>query len=170
MSSSWRGSTRSRESLPEYLAYRIEVEHVAEQVNERWRAPGYTPVVLDLEDDFAATVAALQRYDLLLVNPVRDGLNLVAKEGPAVNQRDGVLALSREAGAYDELSDVAVGLNPFDVTGTAAALASGLGMSVEDRHVRAVRAAEAGSGAYARAVADRGARCGSGPGRAEGQA
>ena len=65
----------------------------------------------------------MRRYDLLLVNPVRDGLNLVAKEGPALNERDGVLALSREAGAYDELADVAVGLNPFDVTGTAAALA-----------------------------------------------
>jgi len=140
----WRGRLvflariySSRESLAEYVAYRVEVEHVAAQVNERWSAPGYTPVVIDLEDDFAATVAALQRYDLLLVNPVRDGLNLVAKEGPVVNARDGVLALSREAGAYDEVSDVAVGLNPFDVTGTAAALATGLAMSSEERRLRA---------------------------------
>ncbi len=140
----WRGRLvflarvySSRESLPEYLAYRVEVEHVADQVNGRWGAPGYTPVVLDLEDDFAATVAALKRYDLLLVNPVRDGLNLVAKEGPALNEQDGVLALSREAGAYDELGDLAVGVNPFDVTGTAAALATGLAMSSEDRRARA---------------------------------
>jgi len=82
-------------------------------------------------------VAALRRYDLLLVNPVRDGLNLVAMEGPAVNERDGVLALSREAGAYDELADVAIGLNPFDVTGTAAALQSGLAMSSGERRARA---------------------------------
>ena len=61
------------------------------------------------------------RYDVLVVNPVRDGLNLVAKEGPALNQRDGALVLSREAGAYDELADVAIGVNPFDVTATAAA-------------------------------------------------
>jgi len=140
----WRGRLvflarvyASRESLPEYLAYRIEIEHVAARVNERWSAVGFTPVILDLEDDFAATVAALRRYDLLLVNPVRDGLNLVAKEGPALNERDGVLVLSREAGAYDELGDVALGINPFDVTGTAAAMSSGLAMSTEERRARA---------------------------------
>ena len=140
----WRGRLvflarvySSRESLPEYLAYRTEVEHVVARVNDRWGARGYTPVVLDLEDDFAATVAALRRYDMLLVNPIRDGLNLVAMEGPAVNERDGVLVLSREAGAYDDLADVAVGINPFDVTGTAAAMASGLSMSDAERRVRA---------------------------------
>ena len=127
----------SRESLPEYLAYRTEVEHVVARLNERWGESGHIPVVLDLEDDFVATVAALQRYDLLLVNPIRDGLNLVAMEGPAVNRRDGVLALSREAGAYDELADVAIGLNPFDVTATAAAVSRGLSMSSEERRVRA---------------------------------
>ncbi len=140
----WRGRVvflarvySSRESLPEYLAYRTEVQHVVTRVNERWAGPGYTPVVLDLEDDFAATVAALRRYDLLLVNPIRDGLNLVAMEGPAVNERDGVLVLSREAGAYEELGDLAVGVNPFDVTGTAAAMARGLSMSDADRRLRA---------------------------------
>ena len=45
----------------------------------------------------------MQRYDVLLVNPLKDGLNLVAKEGPLLNRRDGLLCLSREAGAYDEL-------------------------------------------------------------------
>ena len=140
----WRGRVvflarvySSRESLPEYLAYRTEVEHVAARVNERWSAPGYAPIVLDLEDDFAATVAALQRYDLLVVNPVRDGLNLVAMEGPAVNERDGVLVLSREAGAYDELADVAIGVNPFDVSATAAAIGTGLAMGSEERQLRA---------------------------------
>jgi trehalose 6-phosphate synthase len=140
----WRGRVvflarvyASRESLPEYLAYRAETEHVVALVNERWGSPGYTPVILDLEDDFAATVAALRRYELLLVNPIRDGLNLVAMEGPVVNERDGVLVLSREAGAYDELAEVSVGVNPFDVTGTAAAMASGLSMSIEQRRARA---------------------------------
>jgi len=105
-------------------------------VNERWAQPGYAPVVLDLEDDFAATVAALRRYDVLLVNPIRDGLNLVAMEGPAVNDRDGLLVLSREAGAYEELADVAIGINPFDVTGTAAAMAAALDMNDAERRVR----------------------------------
>ena len=63
---------------------------------------------------------------MLLVNPVRDGLNLVAKEGPLINTRDGVLALSREAGAFDELAPAALEVNPFDVTGTAAVLARAL--------------------------------------------
>jgi trehalose 6-phosphate synthase len=141
---SWRGRVvflarvyASRESLPEYLAYRTEVEHVVATLNERWATPSYTPVVLDLEDDFVATVAALRRYDMLLVNPIRDGLNLVAMEGPVVNERDGVLVLSREAGAYDELADVSVGVNPFDVTGTAAALANGLSLTDEERRARA---------------------------------
>jgi trehalose 6-phosphate synthase len=140
----WRGRLvflarvyASRESLPEYLAYRTETEHVVQRVNERWGSPGFTPVVLDLEDDFAATVAALRRYDLLLVNPIRDGLNLVAMEGPVVNEHDGVLALSREAGAFDELADVSVEVNPFDVTGTAAAIARGLSMSPNERRSRA---------------------------------
>jgi trehalose 6-phosphate synthase len=140
----WRGRLvflarvySSRESLPEYLAYRTETEHVVEMVNERWGSPGYTPVVLDLEDDFAATVAAMRRYELLVLNPVRDGLNLVALEGPVLNERDGVLVLSREAGAYDLLAGLAVGLNPFDITGTAAAIASGLSMSPDKRAGRA---------------------------------
>ena len=143
-SPNWRGRViflarvyASRESLPEYLAYRTEIEHVVERLNERWATAGYTPVMLDLEDDFAATVAALRRYDLLVVNPIRDGLNLVAMEGPAMNERDGVLVLSREAGAYDELGDVAVAVNPFDVSGTAGAIAAGLAMTYEERKARA---------------------------------
>ena len=154
----WRGRLvflarvySSRESLPEYLAYRTETEHVVEMVNERWGSPGYTPVVLDLEDDFAATVAAMRRYELLVLNPVRDGLNLVALEGPVLNERDGVLVLSREAGAYDLLAGLAVGLNPFDITGTAAAIASGLSMSPDER---AGRAAELRRRARSRTPAD----------------
>lgn len=142
----WRGGVvfvarvySSRESLSEYLAYRTEVEHVAERVNERWGTAGHAPVVLDVDDDFPATVAALTRSDVLLVNPIRDGLNLVAKEGPAVNSHDGVLVLSREAGAYEELADAAIGLNPFDISGTAAALATGLEMPAAERKARATQ-------------------------------
>ena len=107
----WRGKVvfaafvyPSREGLPEYLAYRQEVETLAEQLNATWATPGWEPVLLDTTDNFARSVAALKRYDVLLVNPVRDGLNLVAKEGPLLNERDGVLALSREAGVWEELA------------------------------------------------------------------
>ena len=94
----------SRESLPEYLAYRNEVEQAAAQVNERWATPGWEPVILDQRDNYARSLAGLVRSDVLLVNPVRDGLNLIALEGPLANRRDGVLCLSREAGAHDELA------------------------------------------------------------------
>ena len=70
---------------------------------------------------------------------MRDGLNLVAKEGPLVNTTDGVLVLSREAGAWDELSEAAIGINPFDVTDTAAALDRALSMGAEERASRAAR-------------------------------
>lgn len=137
----------SREGLPEYLAYRSEVEHLADVLNERWtpRCGGEAPIALAVDDDFPATVAALRRYDVLLVNPVRDGMNLVAKEGPILNERDGVLVLSEEAGAYDELSDAALGIQPFDVSDTAAALARALEMPATERARRAAALRELGA-------------------------
>ena len=127
----------TRQGLPEYLAYQDEVETTVARINERWGTPGWTPIVLEVEDDYPRSLAALTRYDVLLVNPVRDGLNLVANEGPIVNTRDGILALSREAGAFDQLADGALEVNPFDVTGTAAALAQALATGAEERAARA---------------------------------
>jgi trehalose 6-phosphate synthase len=141
----WRGHVvfvalvyPSRESLPEYQAYRHEVETVARQVNGRWGTDEWTPIVLDDSDNFPRSVAALSRYDVLLVNPIRDGLNLVAEEGPLANERDGVLALSREAGVWDEVGDHgALGLNPYDLVATSDALHTGLSMPAEERAARA---------------------------------
>lgn len=128
----------SREGLPEYLAYRSEVEHIVGVLNERW-APacgGADPILLDLEDDFPSTVAALRRYDVLVVNPIRDGMNLVAKEGPVLNERDGLLVLSEEAGAYEELAGACLGVQPFDVTDTAAAISRAIDMPADERSRR----------------------------------
>ena len=94
-----------------------------------------------MADDPDRSFAALTRYDVLLVNPVRDGLNLVAKEGPLVNTADGVLALSREAGAFDELGGTALEINPFDVADTADVLAAALAMGPGERARRAAEAA-----------------------------
>ena len=127
----------SRQNLPEYLAYRSEVEQAAERVNAAWGTTDWSPVLLDLADDPDRSLAALERYDVLLVNPVRDGLNLVAKEGPLVNRKDGALVLSREAGAFDELGSVAIGIDPFDTEGTAEALAAALEMGPDERARRA---------------------------------
>lgn len=127
----------SRQTLPEYLAYADEVRNVTEQLNERWGGGDWEPVVLEVADDPPRSVAALTRYDVLLVNPVRDGLNLVAKEGPVLNTRDGMLVLSREAGATYELSGPALEINPFDITATAQALGRALDMSTEEKSRRA---------------------------------
>ena len=112
----------SRSSLPEYLAYGAEVEHAAQRVNDTWGTDDWAPIILDVADDPGRSIAALMRYDVLLVNPLRDGLNLVAKEGPIVNTTNGVLALSREAGAFAELHAEALEINPFDVPATATVL------------------------------------------------
>ena len=118
------------------LAYQNEVESTVDRINQRWGTRGWTPIVLEVEDDYPRSLAALSRYDVLLVNPVRDGLNLVAKEGPLVNTRNGVLALSREAGAFEELQVAALEVNPFDVSGTAAVLAEALDMGDEEKASR----------------------------------
>ncbi|HVM01223.1 MAG TPA: trehalose-6-phosphate synthase [Acidimicrobiales bacterium] len=127
----------SRDSLPEYLAYRNEVEALVARINDTWSTPSWTPILLDAADSFPASLAALRRYDVLLVNPVRDGLNLVALEGPSVNQRDGVLVLSREAGACEVVGDWALAVNPYDVAGTAGALGRALAMGAGERAARA---------------------------------
>ncbi len=129
----------SRESMPEYLGYRNEVEQAVARVNEGWGTSDWQPVVLDTNDDFASTVAALCRYDVLLVNPIKDGLNLVAKEGPILNERDGVLCLSPDAGAWDELGEAAIETHPYDLDQAAAALHTALTMPAEERRTRAAR-------------------------------
>ncbi|MGB6056713.1 MAG: trehalose-6-phosphate synthase, partial [Microthrixaceae bacterium] len=123
----------SREGVAEYARYRDEVLDAARRVNERWGTEDWQPVWLNTDDNFPRSVAALSRYDVLLVNPIRDGLNLVAKEGPAINGRSGQLVLSTQAGAWSELKECAFGVNPFDVAATADALGAALTLSGPDR-------------------------------------
>lgn len=141
----------SRAGLAEYLAYGADVVHVAERINHAFGTPGWTPIALHVEDDRARSLAALSMSDVLLVNPVRDGLNLVAKEGPLLNRVDGVLVLSRQAGAWEELAPAALVVNPFDVSGTADALHRALAM---DPAGRATRASQLRSIVRARTSAD----------------
>jgi trehalose 6-phosphate synthase len=129
----------SRQGLADYLAYGAEVTHTAERINHAWGTPTWTPIVLHVEDDRPRSLASLTIFDVLLVNPVRDGLNLVAKEGSLLNGADGVLVLSHEAGAWEELSEAALGVNPFDVAGTADTLHRALSMDPAERRSRASR-------------------------------
>ncbi len=128
----------SRETIPEYRTLHEEVEATAAWINDAFGTDGWTPVILDTTDGFPRSVAALRTADVLLVNPIRDGLNLVAYEGPAINERDAPLLLSREAGAWDELGPAgALAINPFDVAGTADAMHLALTMEPAERHERA---------------------------------
>ena len=123
----------SRQAIPEYVDYVADIERAVREVNDR-----FGPAIdVQVADDFPRSVAAYKQYDVLLVNPVSDGLNLVAKEGPLVNQRDGVLVLSENAGAYAELAEWAIGVNPFDVWGQAQALHEALAMEPSERRRRA---------------------------------
>jgi trehalose 6-phosphate synthase len=127
----------SRQGLPEYLAYRQEVEAVIAQVNQRWGTADWTPILAFIGDDHPRSVAALRRFDALLVNPVRDGLNLVAKEGALVNERDGLVLLSPEAGAWDELEGTVRRVHPYDIGATADALADALATPAPRRAIEA---------------------------------
>src|SRR5947208_5371475 len=88
----------SRQDIPEYAEYLGAIQRAARVVNDRFQREGWTPIDLQIRDDFPQTVAAYKQFDVLLVNAIFDGLNLVAKEAPLVNERDGVLILSENAG------------------------------------------------------------------------
>jgi trehalose 6-phosphate synthase len=133
----------SRQDLAVYRAYTEEVSRVAEAVNAEFGTPDWTPVVLHVRDDFARSLAAYRLADVALVNPIRDGMNLVAKEVPVVSDDGCALVLSREAGAFEELSADALAVNPYDVTGTAQALHEALRMDSEERTARTARLAAA---------------------------
>ena len=126
----------SRQDIPEYSEYLAAIERKAGAVNERFREEGWLPVDLRIGDNFARSVAAYKQYDALLVNPVFDGLNLVSKEAPLVNGRDGVLILSENAGSHEELCEWALSVNPFDVLGQAEAIHTALTMEAGERRRR----------------------------------
>ncbi|EFL33025.1 alpha,alpha-trehalose-phosphate synthase [Streptomyces viridochromogenes DSM 40736] len=133
----------SRQDLAVYRDYTAEVRRLADEINAEYGTPGWTPVVLNLKDDFARSLAAYRLADVALVNPIRDGMNLVAKEVPVVSDSGCALVLSREAGAYEELGEDAITVNPYDITGTAAALHEALSMRPAERAERSKRLAAA---------------------------
>jgi trehalose 6-phosphate synthase len=123
--------------VPEYSEYLASIQREARAVNARFGHDGRLPIDLRVEDNFAQSVAAYKQYDVLLVNAIFDGMNLVAKEASLVNRRDGVLVLSENAGAHEELGPWALTVNPFDVLGQAEALHTALTMDAGERARRA---------------------------------
>ncbi|MEU7304529.1 trehalose-6-phosphate synthase [Streptomyces sp. NPDC007206] len=133
----------SRQDLAVYRDYTAAVQRVAEEINSAYGTPGWTPVVLHVKDDFARSLAAYRLADVALVNPIRDGMNLVAKEVPVVSDQGCALVLSREAGAYEELGPHAFAVNPYDVLETARALHEALSLPDAERAERSKRLADA---------------------------
>lgn len=129
--------TPSRRNVPEYQAYVETCRRITARINTRFGSAGWEPVTLEIEDNFPRSLAAYRRYDVLVVNPVYDGMNLVAREGPILNERDGVLVLSRNAGAAEELGPAALLVNPFDVEATTAAIEAAIEMPAAERRRRA---------------------------------
>jgi trehalose 6-phosphate synthase len=127
----------SRQSMAEYRRYERQVRAIIDRINTRFGTPDWQPVVAIFGNDRARALACMRRYDVLLVNPVIDGMNLVVKEGALVNRRPGVILLSRTAGAYEQLREYVVGVPPMDVQATADALAEALTTPREQREANA---------------------------------
>jgi trehalose 6-phosphate synthase len=123
----------SRTDVPEYAEYLERIEALVAVVNHRHGTPDWMPIQLKLRDDLEEAVAAYKHYDVLLVNAMFDGMNLVAKEGPMVNGRDGVSILSENTGAHEELGEFALSVNPFDIQELADSIHAALTMAPAER-------------------------------------
>jgi trehalose 6-phosphate synthase len=139
----WRGRVvhlafayPSRSAIPEYRAYTDQVRRIAQEIVEEFRTPDWNPLILEVKDDYPRSLAACACADVLLVNPIRDGMNLVAQEGPVLSERGCALVLSREAGAAATLAGEALLVNPYDISETAAALHRALAMPDTERRRR----------------------------------
>jgi len=146
----WRGRVvhmafayPSRHDLPEYREYTASVQRMAREIVDEFGTADWDPLVLQVNDDYPRSLAAYRLADVLLVNPVRDGMNLVAKEAPLLSERGCAVVLSREAGAAAELGEGALLVNPYDVSATAQALHEALSMNAAERKRRATLLAQA---------------------------
>jgi trehalose 6-phosphate synthase len=146
----WRGRVThlafaypSRSALAEYRAYTARVHELAAEINAEFGTPDWEPLILDVKDDYPRSLAACGIADVLLVNPIRDGMNLVAEEGPILSERGCALVLSREAGAAALIGEAALLVNPYDVSATASAMHAGLIMPAAERQRRSATIADA---------------------------
>ncbi|MCD6728004.1 MAG: trehalose-6-phosphate synthase [Solirubrobacteraceae bacterium] len=126
----------SRTDVPEYAEYLERIEALVAVVNHRHGTPDWMPINLKLRDDLEEAMASYKQYDVLLVNAMFDGMNLVAKEGPLVNERAGVSILSENTGAHEELGEFALSVNPFDIQELADSIHAALTMAPEERRRR----------------------------------
>jgi trehalose 6-phosphate synthase len=129
----------SRMDVVEYQDYLDDVSAIVGRINAKYAnvETGWQPIHLIMGENYPRALAAMKWYDVLLVNSIIDGMNLVAKEGALLNERNGVLILSEGAGAVHQLGDHAIIIGPTDVEGTAIAIHRALTMPLEERRRRA---------------------------------
>ena len=133
----------SRQTLPMYRRFDADVRSSIDEINQTYGTDDWTPIQAFFGNDRGRALAAMQFYDVLLVNPIIDGMNLVAKEGAAVNQRDGVIVLSRTVGAFHQLAKGSIPTSPIDVEETAEALYKALTLSADERKIKAATVRQA---------------------------
>jgi trehalose 6-phosphate synthase len=129
----WAFLQPSRQDVGVYRSYLKSIDETARRVNRRFARPDWLPIRLEYGENIHRAVAGYSDFDVLLVNPIYDGMNLVAKEGAFLNGRNGVVVLSENAGAFEELREYVIGVNPFDVEATAQAIHAALTLPQESR-------------------------------------
>ncbi|HML06155.1 MAG TPA: trehalose-6-phosphate synthase, partial [Methanobacterium sp.] len=123
----------TRQQIKQYCDYKDETYRIIDSINERFTKGGWKPIEQIFKADYSLVTAAFKHYDCLLVNPIVDGMNIVAKEGPIVNENNGILIMSNGAGSYEELKDNSIIINAYDITQTADAIYRAISMSIEER-------------------------------------
>ena len=129
----WAFLQPSRQDIAAFSRYLRQIRQMAARINSDLGGPEWQPIRLEIAESDRKAIAAMKNFDVLLVNPVYDGLNLVAKEGALVNQVNGVIVLSENAGAHEELRGHVLSINPFDVEATAEAMYAGLTMEADKK-------------------------------------
>jgi trehalose 6-phosphate synthase len=132
----------SRTHIRQYQRYMDEIQQLIDQVNRAFGNEGWKPIHAFMENNYTQAIAGMKLYDVLLLNTIIEGMNLVAKEGPVVNAHDGVLILSESSGAYHQLAEGVLPVSPTDIEGTMETLYQAIKMSPEERKARAATLVE----------------------------
>jgi trehalose 6-phosphate synthase len=142
----WRGrvvhtvyNNPSRDDLPAYREYTAAIERLASDIDDEFATDDWTPATVDIVDDYPSGLAVMQRSDVVFINSIRDGMNLVVLESLLINERDPAVVISRDTGAAEVLGDAAITVNPFDVSAAADALHEALLMPADERRQRVER-------------------------------
>lgn len=128
----------SRTDIPKYYELKVEIERLVSEINGQFTQPGWVPIHYLFRSLKRKELLAYYRAaDIALVTPLKDGMNLVAKEYCASSVwGDGVLILSEFAGAAAQLQKGALLVNPYDMEGVAEAIYRAVTMSKEERRSR----------------------------------